>query len=107
MEVGKAGIELGTLAAASPSGGGQESRKKYSENDYQHAIYIAGNLIGLASRLDADALEEFLTFKPADFIQAQTCLAAIKFRRQVDDLISGNLSTSQPLNLSTNSGGHR
>jgi len=48
-----------------------------------NAVLIAGQLAGLASRLDVDALERFLDSKPADFLYEKQCRAAIQFRKTV------------------------
>jgi hypothetical protein len=49
----------------------------------QQALIIAGELAGLASRLDTDALEAYLVAPDADFLCERLCRAAIIFTKAV------------------------
>jgi hypothetical protein len=48
-----------------------------------NAILIAGQLAGLAFRLDAAALEKFLESPPKYFRYEKECRAAIEFRKAI------------------------
>jgi hypothetical protein len=65
-----------------------------SNAELQTALLIAGQLFGLATRLDADALERFLDSKPKDFYHEATCRAAIAFRRSIDSALSASSAKS-------------
>jgi hypothetical protein len=63
---------------------GFDSRPRLKVGDLANAHLLAGELWGLAMRLDADLLEKFLRNPPADFRYASICQAAINFRRELD-----------------------
>ena len=52
-------------------------------NEPNASILLAGRLAGLASRLDAEALEKFLESPPRDFRYEKNCRAAIAFKRAI------------------------
>ena len=54
--------------------------------EVQQAIYLAGEMAGIVSRLDADALEKWLDTKPEGFNYERTCRAAIAFKRAIEAL---------------------
>ena len=63
----------------------KEAGRPAALDSINYAILIAGQLCGMASRLDVAALEKFLQSNPKDFRYVKQCRAAIEFRRAVDE----------------------
>jgi hypothetical protein len=49
------------------------------------SVFVAGELAGLAMRLDVKALEQFLDGHPAGFGYEAICRAAIRFRGELSE----------------------
>lgn len=49
--------------------------------EVQQALFLSGEMAGMISRLDADALELWLNTKPEGFNYERTCRAVIAFKR--------------------------
>jgi hypothetical protein len=58
-----------------------------------NAMFVAGEMAGLSSKLDTDALEEYLKAPADDFRYAELCKAAIAFTEAV-------WGTMRPIKLS-------
>jgi hypothetical protein len=52
----------------------------------QTALLVAGELFGVAQRLDVAALEKYLENPESDFRYERHCHAAIEFRRALDQI---------------------
>jgi len=55
-----------------------------TQPEVQNAILVAGQLIGISLKLDADSLEKWLNTKPKGFNYEKHCRAAIAFKRALD-----------------------
>jgi hypothetical protein len=54
------------------------------EVEQTNAVFVAGQLNGMAYHLNANALEKFLETAPNEFRYGSLCRAAIAFRRAID-----------------------
>jgi hypothetical protein len=63
-----------------------------SDSNTENALLIAGELTGLAMRLDVHALEEFLRKQPAGFYFVDVCRAALRYRADLSECRSGEFT---------------
>ena len=60
-----------------------EEEMKPTTRTQSEALLIAGEMAGMASRLDDNALEEFLKTAPPDFVHTAACKAVIAYKRAI------------------------
>lgn len=69
---------------------------EYSDTAKQHAIFVAGEFMGVAANLNVAALEEFLDYQATDeFRYHGLCRAAIEFQ-EIDRSFKSSPAETQP-----------